>query len=257
MDSQPIFTPDFIAGLPDDPIDCALAVASTYEAWRKVNPGKTNELCMHAIDAYACAESLAQGGWGGFGGISFSYVFSIVLAGIDQKFKQLTNWAATNQEMKLANEHYKASCEKYAQDPRNPFEYRFDTDQLNRLQQLINEVRDELQNLENIPDNWRRRMLRRLESLQKELHERMSSLDRFWGIVGEALPVLHQLGVAAKPIVNRLREMAEIGMRVHAVFYNLPIPPGVPILPPAEDDPELPIPSVSYSSKMIKDNSED
>lgn len=242
MAIDPIFSTDILDSLPDDKFEAAVVIADVYLEWIKrkgTNPD--HDAYLTAIDAYAHAKALATiRDWGDFGNYGLAGNLETDLASLGTHFKQLKSWAVSNHEKKSAFEQFEASSAKYAADARNPFEYRFDPTQLERLHQLVYEIRNELIGLTGIPDNWRNRMLVRLEALQRELHERMSTMDRFWGFVGEALPVLHAAGVAAKPMVNRLREIAEIGLRVHATFYGLPMPPGIPLLPSAEDDPKMP-----------------
>jgi hypothetical protein len=61
-----------------------------------------------------------------------------------------------------------------------------------------------------------------LERLQTELHKRVSDLDRFWGLIGDAGVVLGKLGSDAKPIVDRIREVADIVWRTQSRAEELP-----------------------------------
>lgn len=250
MAIERIFSTDLMDSLPDDKMEAGIAIADAYIQWKaKIGNSLERDVYLTAIDAYAHAKALAKSkDWTSFGTYEIQGQLGDDLNNIDSQFKHLKGWATNNLDKRLGLEQFETSSTKYAADTYNPFEYRFDPAQLERLQQLVNEIRDELTGLTGIPDNWRNRMLMRLEALQRELHERMSTMDRFWGVVGEALPVLHAAGVAARPIVNRLREIAEIGLRVHATFYGLPMPLGIPLLPPAEDDPEMP--TVEIPSKQ-------
>lgn len=242
MAIERIFNTNVMDSLPDDKMEAAIAIADAYIQWKaEIGGNPDRDAYLTAIDAYAHAKALAESkDWTSFGTYKILGQLADDLNNIDSQFNQLKAWATNNLYKRLGLEQFETSSTKYSADSYNPFEYRFDPAQLERLQQLVNEIRDELTGLTGIPDNWRNRMLMRLEALQRELHERMGTMDRFWGVVGEALPVLHAAGVAARPIVNRLREIAEIGLRVHATFYGLPMPPGIPLLPPAEDDPEAP-----------------
>jgi hypothetical protein len=65
-------------------------------------------------------------------------------------------------------------------------------------------------------------LLSRLEKLQSELHKRVSDLDRFWGLVGDAGVVLGKLGTDAKPIVDRVREIAQITWKTQSRTEELP-----------------------------------
>jgi len=231
----------FIDSLPDEPLRAATAVADQFRSWRNIWQGfNDRSVYLQAIEAYAQAEALAASLQWEFSDYKVSGDRESDLRNIEAAFRRLGEWAEKQTDKILAADMYRDASLKYAEDGRNPFEYQFDAGQLSRLQVLVNEVRDQISSLQGIPDAWRRRMLRRLEALQSELHERMSSMDRFWGVIGEALPVLHALGVASKPIVNRLREIAEIGLQIHAKAFAIELPPGTAILPPGEDDPPLP-----------------
>ncbi len=46
--------------------------------------------------------------------------------------------------------------------------------------------------------------------MQSELHKKISDVDRYWGLVAEAGVVLGKLSKDSKPIVARIKELAEI-----------------------------------------------
>ena len=104
----------------------------------------------------------------------------------------------------------------------NAFSYEFSQGDLNRLQVLINELRSEIINSKSFEHDHQQRLLRRLEKLQSELHKRVSDLDRFWGLVGDAGVVLGKLGSDAKPIVDRIREIAGIVWQTQSRTEELP-----------------------------------
>ena len=111
---------------------------------------------------------------------------------------------------------------KHAHRVLGAFAYEFSEGDLSRLQFLINELRVTITQFEGIEDGHRRRLLARLEKLQSELHKRVSDLDRFWGMVGDAGVALGKFGDDAKPIVDRIKEMAGIAWRTQARAEELP-----------------------------------
>jgi len=117
------------------------------------------------------------------------------------------------------------------------FLYKFQYEEIERIQLLINELRTFIRDSEDLEDDHKQRLLRRLEKLQAELHKAVSDLDRFWGLVGDAGVVLNKLGNDAKPFVNRIRELADIDFRSQSRAEGLPgdMPP--PLLA-KEDDSE-------------------
>lgn len=102
------------------------------------------------------------------------------------------------------------------------FNYEFTQGDIERIQTLINELRTHISNASDLEDEHRQRLLKRLEKLQSELHKRVSDLDRFWGMVGDASVVLGKLGTDAKPIVDRIKEIADIVWRTQSRAEELP-----------------------------------
>lgn len=111
---------------------------------------------------------------------------------------------------------------RYAAALKAGFAYEFSKGDLDRVQQLINELREQIGSSDSLEDDHRRRLQTRLESLQAEVHKRVTDLDRFWGLVGDAGVVLGKLGKDAKPIVDRVKEIAEIVWRTQARAEELP-----------------------------------
>ncbi len=102
------------------------------------------------------------------------------------------------------------------------FAYEFSQGDLDRVQELINSLREEITNTNGLEKEHQQRLLKRLEHLQGELHKKVSDLDRFWGLVGDAGVVLGKLGKDAKPIVERIKEITEIIWRTQSRSEELP-----------------------------------
>lgn len=104
------------------------------------------------------------------------------------------------------------------------FMYEFTDGDLNRIQELIDELRGEITKSELFDANHKQRMLKRLEKLQGELHKKMSSLDQLWGLMSDAGVALGKFGRDAKPLVDRYTEIVEIGWR--SVLHAEQLPSG-------------------------------
>lgn len=193
------------------------------------------------IDAYEHARALSEGKWGGFGQFEPDYQVGSYKRDYNEildEFGRLELWGEREAAQADLDTYVLQMRERYSKGETTPFEYRFGASELERLRKLLNEARKELQDIEGIPERWRQRMIRRLGSLQNELDERMSSLDRLWGTVGEALPVLFQMGESSEQIVERLREIMRIAMHVQAVSFGVPGLPsgsGVPFVAMLEE----------------------
>ena len=102
------------------------------------------------------------------------------------------------------------------------FIYKFSEDEIEKIQKTINELRDMISSAKRLEDDHKRRLLKRLERLQSELHKSVSDLDRFWGLIGDAGVVLNKLGNDAKPIVDRMTELANIVWGAQSRAEGLP-----------------------------------
>ncbi|QBR00499.1 hypothetical protein [Paraburkholderia pallida] len=102
------------------------------------------------------------------------------------------------------------------------FAYEFSQGDLDRVQELINELRGLISESDKFEEKHQRRLLMRLERLQSELHKRMSDLDHLWGLVGDAGVAIGKLGKDAKPIIDRVKEITTITWRTQARSEELP-----------------------------------
>lgn len=102
------------------------------------------------------------------------------------------------------------------------FAYEFSQGDMDRVQELINELRELIANTTQLEREHQQRLLRRLEKLQSEMHKKLSDLDRFWGLIGDAGVVLGKIGNDAKPFVDRVREIADIVWQTQSRAEELP-----------------------------------
>ncbi|MFJ5490297.1 hypothetical protein ACIPT9_03300 [Pectobacterium carotovorum] len=102
------------------------------------------------------------------------------------------------------------------------FFYEFTDGDLNRIQLIINELREYISDSELFEDNHRGRLLKRLEALQSEMHKKMSDIDRIWGLVGDAGVVIGKFGKNSKPFVDRIKELSQIAWKTQARAEELP-----------------------------------
>ncbi|ESE42238.1 hypothetical protein [Shewanella decolorationis] len=110
------------------------------------------------------------------------------------------------------------------------FFYEFSDGDLDRVQSLINELREQISGSDLFEENHRSRLLRRLESLQSEIHKKMSDVDKIWGLVGDAGVVIGKFGKDAKPFVDRIKELSQIAWKTQARAEELPSSSQNPLL---------------------------
>ena len=131
---------------------------------------------------------------------------------------------------RVKNSYYSKSLDSFNTMFGNIFTYTFTEGDLKLIQQKINELRELIVDSSLFEENHKERLLKRLEKLQMEIHKKMSSLDKFWGLIGDAGVVLGKFGEDAKPFVDRIKEIAEIIWRTQSAAEELPTGTKPPML---------------------------
>ena len=117
------------------------------------------------------------------------------------------------------------------------FSYEFTDGDLKRVQELINELRDLVTENTELEADHKRRLLKRLEEMQSELHKKVSDFDRYYGLAVDAGVLMKKLGENAKPFVDRIKELTRISWATQSRAENLPSGSEPPLL---GNDPEPP-----------------
>lgn len=77
--------------------------------------------------------------------------------------------------------------------------YKLSEDDISKIQEAINGLRELISKSEFIDSGHKDRLLSRLEKLQVELHKDISDFDMFWGYIVDSGAYLGQFGENAKP----------------------------------------------------------
>lgn len=108
--------------------------------------------------------------------------------------------------------------------------YQFNESEIDKIQEIINDLRFNIINALVFEDKHRARILNRLEAIQTELHKKLSDLDRFWGLIGDAGVALGKFGKEAKPFVERIKELTQIVWKAQARAEQIEAASGPPLL---------------------------
>jgi len=229
----------FLSSLPPDPYEAVEALCTKFNEENNKHTGldgTVDESVMEHyydkyIDSFAAMEAFINAT-----GLPFSCPRLEKERGIENInkiiffFYQVGN-EVSNREHKLTLDRAR---EKYAKIFGTIFVYQFSDGDLKRIQQLINELRDAIEKSQLFDAKHKQRLLKKLEGLQSELHKKMSSLDRLWGLIGEAGIALGKFGQDAKPLVDRITEIAQITWRTQARAEELPSGTTFPLLSEGE-----------------------
>ena len=137
---------------------------------------------------------------------------------INKTFTELTPYIQSEEEQKIL-QNFRG---EFSTHVGKAFAYEFSDGDLDKIKNLLNEMRELVSKSNMFEDKHRRRLLKRLENLQQELHKKQSDLDHFWGLVGDAGVALGKFGDDAKPFVDRIKEITDIVWRTQSRAEELP-----------------------------------
>ncbi|WMY83659.1 hypothetical protein QR297_16980 [Pseudomonas shirazica] len=119
---------------------------------------------------------------------------------------------------------------RFSRKIKNSFGYEFTEGDLKEIQALVNKLRDLITACSELDEDHRRRIARKLEQVQQELHKKISTLDHIYALAIEASIVAGKVGENAKPLIEAAKELMGISWRTHAHTEGLPSGTEAPML---------------------------
>ena len=136
------------------------------------------------------------------------------IANIAAYFSQLRTAARTELAGRHSRNYFDSKTEEYMALFNKVQVYEFSEPEFKRVHALANELRDLIRDSRLITEVHKRRLLRRLEAMQGELHRKTNDIDRFWGFLGEAGIAMRKFGEDLAPISERVLELGGIVITV-------------------------------------------
>ena len=205
---------------------CERFIARDQQITDKLAP----EVYERYIGALGAFDALVEARELGFGSARLGNEKSFNVKAIRNHFQNMRNALEKQLTERTTSASLADARKKYRRKFGVALAYEFTDGDLARIQTLVNELRDLLSKSELFEGKHKRRVLKKLESLQSEMHKRVSSVDRFWGLIGDAGVVLGKFGNDAKPFVDRVKEIGEIVCRTQARAEELPSAAPFPLL---------------------------
>ena len=213
-----LFDDEFISGLPEETAYAALRICRRFISFdRSIRTERRAESYETYLEALGCLTAFAE---------AHRWKVPVPAMGSDtdrniegirnlffSEFIKLKKVCA-DETISKAKKHYSPKFEAVVF-------YEFSDDDFNRVQVLINELRQLISESKDFEEDHKRRLLRKLENLQGELHKKMSSLDMLWGLIGDAGVALGKFGKNAKPFTDRIGEILQIVCRIQAKAENV------------------------------------
>lgn len=207
----PFFTREFLESLPDENDDAVVALTNEYLRLWKQTGGNGND--HDYLEVYAILQTFIEAR-----GLKFTLPPAtppnVRRSDILTLLQREKSAAETRIYERESTYHLEQKSDEYRAIFSKIPTYEFSDVEYDRIQELINELRDLIQKAVLIPTQHKERLLKRLEAMQRELHKRTSNIDRFWGFVAEAGIVARKFGEDLKPINERVTELGRIVIAV-------------------------------------------
>jgi hypothetical protein len=208
------FPPKLLQGLPADNVEALAALCGEFERF----DGHARQLPEHHGD-YVEALSILRG---------FAIARALTLetfpqigpqrhqnvANVTAYFGRLRDQTRTELSGRYSRGYFETKTEEYVALFSRVSVYEFSDAEFKRVHELVRELRDLIRSSSLITDEHKRRLLRRLEAMQGELHKKTSDIDRFWGFIGEAGIAMRKFGEDLAPISERVLELGGIVITV-------------------------------------------
>src|SRR6185369_8573581 len=136
------------------------------------------------------------------------------IASVTAFFNRLRDQMRTELSGRYSRGYFETKTEEYIALFSRISVYEFSEPDFKRVHDLVRELRELIRASSLITDDHKRRLLRRLEAMQVELHKKTSDIDRFWGFVGEAGIAMRKFGEDLAPISERVLELGGIVITV-------------------------------------------
>lgn len=130
------------------------------------------------------------------------------------KLKNLVFEISGKAEKKYTENTAEEASEKYDSLFGNIYSYKIPEKDFQRIQELVNELREQINKSKEIKKEHKKRLINRLDKFQSELNKDMANFDRFWGV---AIEVSGHIGIVcenSKPFFDRINEMVDIVTKI-------------------------------------------
>lgn len=223
MANNLIFSDEFIDKLPNDLVEGVVHVGHTfYHNYKTIKTGaNTLEECIsvHSI----LYNYLKNHGVDPGQEPSFNLDTDKLIESVNRYIRPIYDKYSAMQRERKAKEKFEEINAKISSKFDNYIIYDLSEFQIKEIQNLINELRDKINDCEEFENSHRQRILYKLEKLQSEIHLKMTDFDKIYGFVVE-MRFMYENYKEAKPLFDLAVKIANVAIDAMAIANGLPAP---------------------------------
>jgi hypothetical protein len=229
---MPIYTPDRLSKLPKDPMAGLVSICDLFvlvdESNNENGEGDVNDY----IEQYSMLRAYCK---------RFGYNYSLDDIPLESNnvigFIR-TMFAHVSSEARIETQKIKAQKFESFFDNYFSAEVGFElTDgDISEIHRLTSDLRSRITQTLVLDEKHKQRILSRLESMQAEIHKKLSDFDRITGTMYEVLSVIKKAGESAEPWMRIVRQVLIIIWASQGRVYELPSSAPMDFLPNEDSD---------------------
>ena len=186
-----VYTEDFFRSLPSDLLEADRLMLAAFDPL--ANRSLTDETHLDLLESFSAYQA-------------FRRSRDLTVSNFVPSYEQTSNWNT----MRSFIAHYKSENARQIRQRQvqqvfergqewfqgqsgAPFLHEFAEEDIGRIRQLLAEIRDLITGTDELDQNHKQRLFRRLDQLENELAKKVSDLDRFWGLFGDVNVAIRKL----------------------------------------------------------------
>ncbi len=209
-----MFNEKYLTGIPEQPLLALIRVCKDMQVFHSTSATDTERIEKHDVylEALGLIDVLATKA-----GIVFQppEIVKLPIKNINNIIRYCVELDEVAQ-YHLAKLKVQMAHARYAQLFGTGFSYTLVGEDVEQVQSLLSELKKLVEASTLLDDGFKQRLLKRLETLHLKIHLKMQSLDRFWGLLGDAGVVMSMAGDEAKPIVEKIARLTNLTWEIQA-----------------------------------------
>jgi len=211
---QRMFNEKYLTGIPEQPLLALIRVCKDMQAFHSASATDSERIEKHDVylEALGLIDVLAAKS-----GIVFQApeIAKLPIKNIHNIIRYCVELDEVAQ-YHLARLKVQLAHARYEQLFGVGYSYVLAGEDVEQARSLLSELKRLIEATTLLDDGFKQRLLKRLEKLHFKVHLKMRSLDRFWGLLGDAGVVMSMAGDEAKPIVEKIARLTNLTWEIQA-----------------------------------------
>lgn len=210
------FSKEFVSGLPADPYEAYRLICRQFYQWEASLMSSTGSEDHYAtyLDIYGFLSAYLEISPIPVRLMPPSFRPSKDISALQNAFEAIVEHVEDNIRINQLKDIYARAREYYPSLIPHGFAYQFSEHALNQTRSLLKDLRYLVNSHPDMETGLKSRMIMKVDRILETLDTRVSSLDAFWGLLGESGIVVAKLFEDADSIYEKVRQIMAVVVQV-------------------------------------------